>query len=450
MKYKAYARHNFQKIPALRRLTSEQAEAISIVSEVFPFKTNNYVVNELIDWDNYETDPLFILNFPQKSMLSPSQYKTLLMMVGNNVSKTDLAKYVDEVRLKLNPHPAGQLEYNVPSLRGTKLTGIQHKYNETMLFFPAQGQTCHAYCTFCFRWPQFTGQSEMKFAMKQTGLVTSYLKENPSISDILITGGDPMTMKASILKKYLNAIMDANLSHLKTIRIGSKSLSFWPFRFISDPDSQEMLDLFRQVSDRGLNLAFMAHINHYRELETDAVKEAVSNIRNTGAQIRTQSPLLRNINDDPGIWNRMWSTQVDLGMIPYYMFVARNTGAQQYFGVSLAEAHRIYTDAVKNMSGLGRTVRGPSMSAAPGKVRITGITEIKGEKVFVLEFLQGRNPDWIGRPFFASFDPAAQWLTELKPAFGERMFFYEKEYEKMLKVARLPDQFSLTGSQQYA
>ena len=112
-------------------------------------------------------------------------------MVAMNSSKSDLAEYVNELRLTLNPHPAGQLEHNVPTLKGNKLTGIQHKYRETMLFFPTQGQTCHAYCTFCFRWPQFTGLSELKFAMKQSNLLISYLKENPSITDVLFTGGDP-------------------------------------------------------------------------------------------------------------------------------------------------------------------------------------------------------------------------------------------------------------------
>lgn len=438
MRYRAYARHNFQTLPTYGRLSAEQVEAISIVSEVLPFKTNNYVVNELINWDDYEKDPMFILNFPQKAMLTASQYKTLAMMVGNNVPKADLAKYVSEVRQKLNPHPAGQADYNVPSLKGKKLTGIQHKYDETMLFFPTQGQTCHAYCTFCFRWPQFTGQSELKFAMKQTGLVTAYLKENPSITDILITGGDPMTMKASILKRYVDAILDADLPNLRTIRIGSKSLSFWPYRFISDPDSGEMLDIFKQVSDRGLNLSFMAHFNHNRELETDALKEAVFRIRETGAQIRTQSPLLRNINDDPEVWAKMWRSQVDLGMIPYYFFIARDTGAQAYFGLSLERAHQVYTEAFKRVSGICRTVRGPSMSAGPGKVRVVGITELGGEKVFALEFLQGRSADWVGKPFFAAFDSKALWLDDLKPAFGESEFFFEKEYKKMLKVDKLP------------
>ncbi len=452
MKYQVYARHNFNKIPSYGRLSQDQIQNINVVSEVLPFKTNNYVVNELIDWDNYLDDPMYILNFPQKSMLKLSQFQTLSQMLRNNTPKTELAKYVHEIRLNLNPHPAGQLEHNVPTLNnGDQLTGIQHKYRETMLFFPTQGQTCHAYCTFCFRWPQFTGLNEMKFAMKQPNLMVAYLKENPFITDILFTGGDPMVMKTSIFEKYINAILEADLPQLKTIRIGTKSLSFWPYRFTTDPDAQDMLDLFERVTDQGIHLAFMSHFNHHRELETDALKEAVARIQKTGAQIRTQSPLLRNINDDPNVWATMWRKQVDLGMIPYYMFVARDTGAQSYFGVTLEKAHHIFNEAYQRVSGICRTVRGPSMSAGPGKVRIVGITELQGEKVFVLEFLQGRDPGWVGKPFFAAFNQEAYWLDDLVPAFGESEFFFEKEYKKLLKVDKLPAGHMLkTVNQQYA
>ena len=450
MKYQVYARHNLEKLPYFGRLSQEQVQSIRIVSEVLPFKTNNYVVNELIDWDNYQEDPMYILNFPQKDMLKTKQFRTLSDMVAKNTGKADLAKYIEEIRLNLNPHPAGQLEHNVPTLKGTALTGIQHKYRETMLFFPTQGQTCHAYCTFCFRWPQFTGLSELKFAMKQTNLVISYLKENPSITDILFTGGDPMVMKTAVLEKYIKAILDADLPNLKNIRIGTKSLSFWPYRYLTDPDAAELLDLFRQINDRGFHLALMAHVNLPVELETDAVKEAVARIRETGTQIRTQSPLLRHINDDPDIWARMWETQVNLGIVPYYMFVARDTGAQTYFGVSLDRAHLIFTGAYQQVSGISRTVRGPSMSAGPGKVRIVGVTEVSGEKVFVLEFLQGRNPEWVGKPFFASYDAEALWLDDLVPALGDKEFFYEREYNKLLKVDTLPGPSLSTDNKQYA
>ncbi len=66
------------------------------------------------------------------------------------------------------------------------------------------------------------------------------------------------------------------------------------------------------------------------------------------------------------------------------------------------------------------------MSAAPGKVHILGINEINGEKVFTLKFLQGRNSQWVGKPFFAKYNPDAIWLNDLQPAFGEEKFFFQK------------------------
>ena len=123
----------------------------------------------------------------------------------------------------------------------------------------------------------------------------------------------------------------------------------------------------------------------------------------------------------------MWRRQVALGMVPYYMFVERDTGANRYFEVALERTSQIYREAIQRVSGLARTVRGPSMSAFPGKVEIQGVSTIQNEKVFVLRFLQARNPDWVHRPFFAKFDPDATWLNQLQPAFGEQKFFFENE-----------------------
>src|SRR6056297_3145296 len=122
-------------------LTEEQKFNIEVVGTVLPFKTNNYVVDELIDWENFEKDPFFILNFPQKEMLDESSFNKIAGLLKINVPKKELQNEVKKIRLKLNPNPAGQ-ESNVPVLNGKKLTGIQHKYRETMLFFPSQGQTC--------------------------------------------------------------------------------------------------------------------------------------------------------------------------------------------------------------------------------------------------------------------------------------------------------------------
>jgi KamA family protein len=431
-KYKAFSINNIKEIPQIQKLSEQELFEIEVVSHVLPFKSNSYVINELIDWDNIPNDPLYILTIPQKEMLIPEHFDKIAKLLKSGADKETITNAANSIRMQLNPHPAGQLELNVPKINGEPVEGMQHKYRETALFFPSQGQTCHAYCTFCFRWPQFVGLEGLKFASKQSELLQEYLKCNPKVTDILFTGGDPLIMSSNLLNKYIDPLL-SNVESLKNIRIGSKVLAYWPYKFLTDPDSSDLLKLFEKVVKSGKHLALMAHFNHPRELETKAVKEAIRLIRSTGAEIRTQSPILNHINADTNLWSEMWKKQVSLGCIPYYMFVARETGAAHYFHLSLEKTYKIFKEAYSKVSGICRTVRGPSMSAAPGKVQILGITEIKGEKVFVLQFIQGRNPDWVLKPFFAKFNPEATWLFDLEPAFGEKKFFWQEEYENMTR-----------------
>ena len=420
---KSYTLANLRKLPQIEKFSEQEIFEMEVVGNVLPFKANNYVVEQLIDWDNTENDSIFALTFPQKGMLKSEHFDQMAEVMKRGDRK-EIQETANTIRLQLNPHPAGQMELNVPTLKdGTKLYGMQHKYNETVLFFPSQGQTCHAYCTFCFRWPQFVGMDEMKFAMQEGEALAQYVKEHPEISDILFTGGDPMIMKASLFAAYIDKLLDADLPNLKTIRIGTKALSYWPYKVLTDKDADETLDTFRRIVSKGKHLAIMAHFNHLVELKTGSVKQAIKKMRETGAQIRTQSPLLTHINDDANMWAQMWQKQVDLGCIPYYMFVVRDTGAQHYFGVPLVRAHEIFKNAIKQVSGLARTVRGPSMSATPGKVQIDGVAQVNDQKVMVFRMLQGRDPEWVNKPFFAKYDENAIWLDDLKPAFEEKFFF---------------------------
>ena len=430
-RYISYNLRTFENIPQVKKLSEEIRFAIRVVGSVLPFKVNNYVIRELINWDNIPDDPMFQLTFPQKTMLKPHHFDKMAEVIKRDASKEEIKETANEIRMQLNPHPAGQQEENTPQLGCETLKGMQHKYQETTLFFPSQGQTCHAYCTFCFRWPQFVGIDELKFAMKESEVLVDYLKQHPEVTDVLFTGGDPMIMKAKVLASYIEPLLVADLPNLRNIRIGTKGLAYWPYKFVTDSDADEMLDLFRKITDSGLNLAFMGHYSNPVELQTDIHKEAVRRIRSTGAQIRTQSPLLRYINDSSDTWAEMWREQVKQGMIPYYMFVVRDTGARHHFDIPLEQAWKTFRGAYNQVSGIARTVRGPSMSAGPGKVQVLGVSDVAGEKVFTLRFIQGRNPDWTGRPFFAKYNKDAVWLDDLEPAFGEKEFFFEKESEQL-------------------
>jgi KamA family protein len=325
---------------------------------------------------------------------------------------------------------------NIPlDVNGERLNGLQHKYRETVLFFPSQGQTCHSYYTFCFRWPQFVGDKELRISTTESERMQAYLREHQEVTDLLITGGDPMVMKTKHLKTYLEPLLQPAFAHIQTIRIGTKALTFWPQRFVSDEDANALIDLLHRLVLSGKHLSIMAHYNHWQELSTDTALAAIKRLRATGAEIRSQGPLLANINDNADDWARLWKNQVRLGIIPYYLFVERDTGARNYYELPLVKAWEIYRDAIRKVSGLARTARGPSMSAGPGKVEIQGVTEIHGEKVFVMRFIQARNPQWVQRPFFARYDEQATWLDQLKPAFDEPKFFYEDEYQAMQKAA---------------
>ncbi len=127
---------------------------------------------------------------------------------------------------------------------------------------------------------------------------------------------------------------------------------------------------------------------------------------------------MRRINDDAEVWRRMWTTQLSLGAVPYYMFMARDTGPREYFEVPIAKAVEVFHGAYQSLPGLARTVRGPSMSSTPGKIAIDGVLGAGSSRVFGARFLQARNPMLVGRPFQFHYSATAVWADELNPVPG--------------------------------
>ncbi len=423
--YTAYGMHNLDRITQLMALPAEHRQDFDLVSRVLPFRTNNYVVEELIDWNAVPEDPIFQLTFPQPGMLSARHRMALRTLKAESASTERWRNTVACIRSEMNPHPAQQTTHNVPHLDGCPMDGMQHKYPETVLVFPRQGQTCHAFCTYCFRWAQFCGADQHRFSCGDPMAPVRYIEAHHEVTDVLITGGDPLVMRAKALQRYIDPLLAIPGRRPATIRIGTKSLAYWPYRFFADRDADDLMRLFERIVKSGRQLAIMAHFTHPRELSTPAVEMALKRLQAVGATIRCQSPVVRHVNDGSGIWAEMWRRQVALGLVPYYMFVARDTGPERYFRLPLARTWLIYSRALRQVSGLGRTVRGPSMSASPGKILVDGVAEIHGERVFVLKFLQGRNPDWVNRVFFARYSDTAAWFDELKPALGQEQFFFQ-------------------------
>jgi L-lysine 2,3-aminomutase len=290
---------------------------------------------------------------------------------------------------------------------------------------------------------------DLKFQAQETDDLVAYLRANRDVTDVLFTGGDPMIMRSSVLRRYIEPLLAPDLEHVRNIRIGTKAVAYWPQRFVSDADADDCLRLFEEIGAAGRHLAIMGHYSHPVELEPDIARAALRRIRDTGAQIRMQAPLIKHVNDDPAVWADLWQTGVQLGLVPYYMFVERDTGARNYFEVPLIRAYRIFKEAYASVSGLARSVRGPSMSAFPGKVRVLGMLRLRdmmdhqildlvresagfdllGEPekpLLVCDFIQARDPHWVKKPFLAEFDDGAAWFDDLRPAFGRDRFHFEE------------------------
>ncbi|MFR9800576.1 KamA family radical SAM protein [Streptomyces sp. MS06] len=410
-RFRAHGPRQIDEIVKRYGLSADVRETVRVVSEVLPFRVNGYVLSQLIDWDNIPHDPMFQLVFPQRGMLAAEDESAVARALESG-SRPELRATVAEIRARLNPHPSGQRELNVPSDEGLALPGMQHKYRETVLYFPGHGQTCHSYCTYCFRWAQFVGDADLRFAASSPDQLIGYLCKHPEVSDVLVTGGDPMVMTTDRLRSHLEPLLA--VESVRTIRIGTKSVAYWPHRFVTDQDADDVLSLFEKVVDSGRNLAVMAHFSHPRELETDLARRAVARIRASGALVYCQAPLIAHVNDDARVWNELWCAELAAGAVPYYMFVERDTGPHDYFKVSLADAVTIFQDAYRALPGLARTVRGPVMSATPGKVAVDGVADTPQGRQFQLRMLQARDPRLVGRSFRARYSPDAAWIDALE------------------------------------
>ena len=131
-KLRLYHIQDINRLPQLEKLSPETRLAMQAIARTLPFRANNYIVDELIDWDNIPNDPIFRLTFPQPEMLSPTDLNCMIQLLKDNAPQKVLRQTAYEIRLRLNPHPGGQKQHNVPCFDGEPIPGVQHKYQQTV------------------------------------------------------------------------------------------------------------------------------------------------------------------------------------------------------------------------------------------------------------------------------------------------------------------------------
>ena len=307
-------------------------EEIKKVSDTYQFRTNSYY-NSLINWD----DP----NDPIRRLIIPS-VKEL-----NEWGKLD---------------PSGEKNYTI-------LPGLEHKYNSTALMLVSN--VCGGICRYCFRKRVFMKGNDT--VLKDIDGAVNYIESHKEITNVLLTGGDPLVLSTHKLRVHLEALLP--IEHVRIIRIGSKIPAFDPFRILED---KELLSLLKEIVEKGKQIYIMTHFNHIREL-TPQAKDAIRLLRQTGAELANQTPIIKGVNDSEEVLGNLFRELSFQGVPPYYIFQCRPASGNSDYAVPIERGYEIFEQARTRVSGLGKRARFV-MSHMTGKIEVVGIDE---EKIYM-------------------------------------------------------------------
>ncbi|MFH9723150.1 KamA family radical SAM protein [Streptomyces sp. NPDC017254] len=411
--------HRLGRLIADRTGQPALAHDADVVGRVLPFRVTAHVADELVDWSRAPDDPLYRLSMPHRDLLAPADFAAVEQTLRDG-DRDRLRLVVDGLRERLDPHPAGR-----------DGAGVRRTYPDTLLVLPAHGRTCPTHCASCFRWPRFTGDPARRRTDGGPEAMAAYLARRPEITDVVLGGEDPLAMGTAQLDAYVSALLDR--PHVRTIRIDTRAVTHSPERFLAEADAPDgatadgLLRVLERIVGAGRDLSLLLHVSHPRELDPEPTRRAVGRLLATGAALRTRSPVLRNVNDDAGVWARMWREQAGLGLVPYRMLVERGAGARRCFRLPLATVLAIHAEAVRRVQGFAPTagspvgvpVSGPVMSTELGPLAVDGIVRLRPGPAFALRALRARDPALAGTVAYARFDPAARWWDELVP-YGPR------------------------------
>jgi len=413
-----------------------QLEERELFIRVYRFMATKHVLNT-IKWADFEKDSVFQLVFPQPGMIPEAITKAYLAATSEEERERIVRNYIRQT----NPHD-GKQQLNKPTFINEDgeievIEGSQHKYPQCKLIFDVQTQNCFAFCNYCFRHAQVRGDDDM-FIQKDVHQIHVYLKQHKEVTDVLITGGDAGFLSAERFEQYITPVIeDPELSHIKTIRLGTRVLTYNPEMIIT-PGYSRMLNLFKRLYDNGIQLAFMSHFSTPREVLNLSTLAAIRRLKAHGVTLKSQSPIMNHIslftNENGAVdVDRSAQNWIDLGNIFamlgigfHSIYFARPTGEFHYFNQPIAQIDKVFSKIYRDLASLNRPSRYITQTSSAGKISLLGTVDLPGQKLFAFKFNEGRNMEWMDKVYLAYYDEKENTIIKLKP-YGFDKHFYEEE-----------------------
>jgi len=348
------------RLDQIEQLDERERAVLEPVAHRFAFRCNDYYLS-LIDWD----DP----NDPIRRAVLP------------HVQELDEWGRLD---------PSDEEAYTV-------MPGLEHKYPSTVLLLVSN--VCEGICRYCFRKRVFI-RPQWEY-LRDIPAATAYIADHREITNVLLTGGDPLALATSKLADIVGRIRQ--IDHVQIVRIGTRTPAFNPYRIIEDPT---LTDMIRRYSTARKRVYVMTHFIHPREL-TDVAVEAVDALQKAGAITANQMPLIRGVNDDPETLATLLAKLSFIGDVPYYVFQCRPAVGNRAYTVPIETGCEIIEQAKSRVSGLAKRLR-YVMSHASGKIEILG----KQSDRMYFRYHRAANDADSGRMLAFASNPQACWLDD--------------------------------------
>jgi lysine 2,3-aminomutase len=213
---------------------------------------------------------------------------------------------------------------------------IVHRYPDRVLFLVTH--MCSMYCRHCTR-RRTVGEEDYAITEEEIETAVDYIANNPQIRDVLISGGDPLTLSDSRLESIISKLR--KIEHVEIIRIGTRVPVVIPMRI-----TPELLNMLKKYQPIWIN----THFNHPKELTPDSIK-ACADIVDAGIPLGNQSVLLRGINDDTQIMKELLLKLVKARIRPYYLYQCDLSQGLDHFRTRVEKGIEIIQSLTGNISG---------------------------------------------------------------------------------------------------
>src|SRR5574339_9979 len=199
----------------------------------------------------------------------------------------------------------GMMEDSLAEDRDSPVPGLTHRYPDRVLMLVTT--QCATYCRYCTR-SRIVGDPTETFSRRDFEGQINYIRENNQIRDVIISGGDPLTLPAKILEEILARLRE--IEHVEIIRIGTRVPVFLPMRITG-----ELTDMLQKFHPLWLNI----HVNHPNEI-TAELADACDRLTRAGIPLGNQSVLLAGVNDNVHIQRQLVQDLVRIRVRPYYLY----------------------------------------------------------------------------------------------------------------------------------